>query len=100
MTAFADFDRDGDLDAYLVTHRMNLGEKHRLPTSTQDAFRRGILEQVANDVRVTPAYRELFRIMDRGEGRIELVIAGQRDYLYENDGQGHFRVANEKLGNG
>ena len=100
MMAFADYDLDGDLDGYLVTHRMNIGEKFRMPRSTSDAFRRGIIARMPDgkNVRVTQPFRELFQLMDRGQGRVELVIAGQRDYLYRNEGAGRFRVVNRGAG--
>ena len=36
--------------------------------------------------------------MDRGQGRIQLVIAGQQDFLYRNDGKGYFQIANDDAG--
>jgi hypothetical protein len=98
MMSFADYDSDGDLDGYLVTHRMKIGDGHRLPSSAQEAQRRGIIrrdDQVG--ARVNPPYRELFELIDKSEGRKELAIAGQQDYLYRND-QGHFRVVNDEAG--
>ena len=102
MFAMADYDRDGDLDAYLVTHRMNVGTDFHMPRSTADAMQRGILEKSTGDskypVRVAPAFRELFQIVDRGNGRVELVTTGQRDYLYQNNGDGFFQVVNPTAG--
>ena len=99
MMAFADYDKDGRLDGYLVTHRLNAGTDHRLPRTSKEAFTRGIVQAGSGaQMQVNPAYRELFELIDRGGGRTELIIAGQDDYLYHNDGQGKFSVANARAG--
>ena len=41
---------------------------------------------------------ELLEIMEKGQGRMELMIAGQQDYLYHNDGGGRFRIVNAEAG--
>jgi hypothetical protein len=98
MMAFADYDRDGDLDGYLVTHRMQKGEHHP-PRSSKDASDRGIIvvDRKARTAKVTPLFRDLFAIMDKGQGRIELVTAGQEDILYRND-SGKFTAVNAMAG--
>ncbi len=99
MMAFADYDLDGRLDGYLVTHRLNVGKEHLLPKTSQDAFRRSILAKTGpGRAAIDPKFEELFALMDRGEGRTELIIAGQRDYLFHNDGPGRFSIANAKAG--
>ena len=95
MMAFADYDLDGSLDAYLVTHRLNVGTGYGLPRSSKEAQNRAILQVGrTGQIRVNPPFEELFATMDKGNGRTELIIAGQRDYLYHNNGQGVFSVAN------
>ena len=95
MMAFADYDLDGALDAYLVTHRLNVGTGYGLPRSSKEAQNRAILQVGrTGQIRVNPPFEELFATMDKGNGRTELIIAGQRDYLYHNNGQGVFTVAN------
>jgi hypothetical protein len=36
--------------------------------------------------------------MNKGSSRTELIIAGQQDYLYHNDGNGKFSIVNAKAG--
>ena len=99
MTAFADYDKDGRLDAYLLTHRLNVGTDHRLPRNSKEAFTRTVVQAAGGrQATVNPAYRELFEIMDKGQGRMELMIAGQQDYLYHNNGGGKFRIVNAEAG--
>ncbi|MEO8429082.1 MAG: VCBS repeat-containing protein, partial [Verrucomicrobiota bacterium] len=99
MMAFADYDRDGRLDAYLVTHRLNVGTDHHLPRNSKEAFTRSVLRASGGaQPQVNPAYRELFELINKGTGRAELIIAGQQDYLYHNDGNGRFNVVNARAG--
>ncbi len=100
MVAFADYDRDGDLDGYLVTHRNNASDEAHLPRSTTQAMKRGIIARLSSGrgVRITPQFADLFQLMDAGQGRIQLVIAGQEDLLFQNDGNGYFRNVNHKAG--
>lgn len=94
MTAFMDFDRDGLLDAYLLTHRLNVGTAHRLPRGSKDAFNRAVIRVAGTRVLVNPAFEELFATLDKGPGRTELIIAGQRDYLYHQTRAGTFAISN------
>jgi len=99
MMAFADYDRDGRLDGYLVTHRLNVGTDHRLPANSQAAFRRLIVRVTGpGQIEIDPAYRELFAIVSKGAGRTELIIAGQPDYLFHNEGGNRFAIVNHKAG--
>ena len=99
MMAFADYDLDGRLDGYLVTHRLNVGTDHRLPRTSKEAFARSVVRATGGaQLQVNPAYSELFELIDKGRGRTELIIAGQQDYLYHHDGNGRFSVVKGGVG--
>jgi len=97
--AFADYDRDGRLDLLVLTHRDNLHPEHPLPNSTADAFRRGILARgPSGRPEVTPAFQDLFALLDKGGGRVELAIAGQPDQLFRQLPNGTFTNATAQAG--
>lgn len=98
MMAFADYDRDGRLDGYLLTHRLNAGTDHRLPGNSREAFSRSVIRASGGTLQVTPAYSELFELISRGGGRTELIIAGQQDYLFHHEASGKFSVVNTQAG--
>jgi hypothetical protein len=99
MMAFADFDLDGWLDGYLVTHRLAVGSEHRLPRNSKESFSRSIVQvSRAGQMTIHPRYHELFELIDKGPGRAELIIAGQRDLLYRNLGNGMFSNVTTQAG--
>jgi hypothetical protein len=91
MMAFGDYDLDGSLDAYLLTHRLSVGPEHRLPRNSQESLSRVVLQMGPDrQLTINPRYQELFGLMDKGAGRAELFIAGQADHLFHNLGRGVF----------
>jgi len=98
MMSFADYDQDGFPDGYLATHRYVDSAESKLPQTTQDTFRRGILVRGQNGYVVAPAYRELFGMINKGRGRIELLITGQADHLYHNEKGNQFRDVSVSAG--
>ena len=100
MMSFADYDLDGDLDGYLVTHRLSTnGDKHELPKNSKDAFAKGVVMlDRKQGAQVTPEYSDYFSVMPKSKtGRIALVIAGQEDFLFRNE-RGVFRSVNREAG--
>ncbi len=87
MMAFADYDLDGDLDGYLVTHRIAEDLRQRMPDSSEESFQRGILvRDKSGEVTVAPQWESVFCLADQGDGSSRVEIAGWRDVLYRNDG--------------
>ena len=71
---FADYDRDGDLDAFLVTNR----REPRAPLSVKYLGKPG-------QYTVAPEHQEWVGVMNLPGGEQRFVKAGQRDYLFRND---------------
>ncbi|MDG2012018.1 MAG: VCBS repeat-containing protein, partial [Pirellulaceae bacterium] len=76
MCSFADFDRDGDLDLYLVNNRIFsiLEEQPEIK-----------IRKVGDRSIVHPDFVEQYFLLD---DRVQ--EAGQKDRLFQNDGQGNF----------
>ena len=75
--AFADYDCDGDLDAYLLTNRL-------LPASVIDQVK--FIRQKDRSLTVHPESHELGYFIKPPNRMQMLVPAGQYDYLFRNDG--------------
>ena len=88
MAAFADYDQDGDLDAYLLGHRhyRNGGRPPKPPT----VFKNGTYE-------VLPNYSKYFQVNLNSRAGFKLDAAGARDYLLRND-DGHFIDVTDEAG--
>ncbi len=84
MAAFADYDRDGDLDFYLLTYRTLAYQLEFPELSRILASGDAIPEKYRDDVR-----------REEGGGIVEL---GRPDVLFENDGSGFFTDVSRSAG--
>jgi len=88
MAAFSDYDRDGDLDMYLLTSRLaaNTDIERQIP----------IVRKAGPGGRTVPTipaqYLQYTDFIQRPNGQFVQIAAGQRDHLFRND-DGHFTEA-------
>ena len=84
--AFADYDLDGDLDAYLLTWRY-------INPETYGEF---VEFKVKDGRRVVPeAYADAIGFITKPDGSRVPIKVGQKDRLYRNDGEGRFTEVTE-----
>ena len=87
MMSFVDYDRDGDLDAHLLTNRLSGGARPD-----------GLEFQIVDGVVVTPEpYAEEVGAILKKDGSLHPYDAGQADRLFRNDG-GKFNEVSERAG--
>jgi len=75
MMTFADYDRDGDLDGYLVTYRTEVDVTVPRPQQRPD----GSFE-------IATEHRELVDVIIPADGKPRIIKAAQYDHLYRNNG--------------
>ena len=92
MMAFADYDRDGDLDAYLVTNREDRGGDQQRGDTTQTAPGKEGQPLIATED------SERFDVITPADGRPRIVKAAQYDHLYRNNGDGTFSDVSQEAG--
>ena len=85
----ADVDHDGDLDLFVANYKAYTTLDRLSP---QDRAFDQVVRQVGRDsFEVTPPHRADYRVVARPDlGGITLVQRADPDFLYLNDGQGHF----------
>jgi hypothetical protein len=88
MMAFADYDNDGDLDAYLLTNRMDPPEHLR---------GKGRGAKINGKWYVPKEYHEYSDVLVKADGKPVPIQAGQFDHLYRNDGD-HFVDVSQAAG--
>jgi len=81
MAAFADYDRDGDLDVYLLTSQLAANaEAEQQAQAAKEHGPGGRLRP-----QIPAAGREYADFIERPNGQFVQIGAGQRDRLYRND---------------
>ncbi|MEO0416184.1 MAG: CRTAC1 family protein, partial [Verrucomicrobiota bacterium] len=93
VPAFADFDRDGDLDLYILTHQV-----YRNQGRPSEPI--GIVEENGK-LAVAPEWRRWYAVdqNERGEnGEILYVEVGRPDYFFRNDGEKGFTEITRQAG--
>ncbi len=96
MPAFADYDRDGDLDLYLLAHQ--LYREHGRPAGLIELE---VVDEETGKLEVTPKWQRWYRVdqYQRGEnGEILYAEAGRPDHLFRNEGDGTFTDVTEEAG--
>jgi hypothetical protein len=82
MPVFSDYDRDGDLDVYLITNRyyQENGRPAKPPWKTLPDGRAEVLQE----------YERYYALTEMQPGRYTIEEYGRADYLFRNDGRGRF----------
>ena len=88
MAAFCDYDRDGDLDVYLMTN--HIPPKNEIEYSLQ--YDRAGVPRVPDEYL---QYHDALRLPDGSYGVVE---SGQFDHLYKNNGDGTFSDVSKTAG--
>ena len=88
--AFSDFDRDGDLDGYLVTNRLSTLPNPK-PGQQVNA------KVIKGKLKVEEKFEEIYNVILHPEEKFRVVNAGEHDLFYRNDG-GHFVEVSAELG--
>ncbi len=89
MAAFADYDRDGDVDFYLTTNRVYRDGGYPDPPP---------LDKRAGKTFVTKPYQRYFEIKYLTDTKWKMLPVGRPDRLFRNNGKGKFIDVTESAG--
>jgi len=87
--AFSDIDGDGDLDLYITNFKKKSVENIYSPPERAQHL---VTKKVGDTFEVQPKFKEHYRVEMIGEQPF-LFENAEPDFLYINDGQGHFNLA-------
>ena len=87
--AYADIDGDGDIDLYMTNFKKKSVENLYSP---QERTQNLVAKKVGGTYEITPKFKEHYRVETNGDRHI-LIENAEPDFLYLNDGKGHFEKA-------
>ncbi len=96
VSAFADYDRDGDLDLYILTHQI-----YRADGRPATMIPLEVVDAETGQLEVSEEWQRWYRVFpyDLGkEGETFYSEAGRPDRLYRNDGNGKFTDVTAEAG--
>lgn len=86
---YADIDGDGDIDLYMTNFKKKSVENIYSPRERAQHL---VTKKVGDSYEILPKFKEHYRIETDGDQRI-LIENAEPDFLYINDGKGHFEKA-------
>ncbi|MEM7395138.1 MAG: VCBS repeat-containing protein, partial [Verrucomicrobiota bacterium] len=100
--AFCDFDRDGDLDLYLLTNKY-YNPKGKLPENLNVVGTRPGRVRGAEDIFIKPEYEKYVVIKEvrpkpTGGYSVDWEEDGRPDYFFRNEGNGAFKNVTKEVG--